>query len=196
VYYRDLTGLVSNINNSLLNQKEALEAKDALLSVDSEILNAAALYGVAVGGYWGLCQGPPENSSPEAQAANPKSPAACPDALKVAKLTLDLFGIFNVSFNCEKVEVTVAEPGLGPFAQVSVARAGDWTVFVGEKATLPGTSLGAKAGFYVSGNDSSFTDAGFKASQSGSIGPIKVDSPFGFQAGIADAVACFTGGCE
>lgn len=194
-WYRDMTGLAANLSDPLLHQYVSLESKALLTNVYGDLTQSAFITLNVLDPYWQLSQGLEESASPQSAGPTPGSSFACPDALNVAKVSLDFFGIMNVSFNCEKVEATVSEPGIGLFAQLAVPRRGDWTVFAGAKGSLPGTTLGAKTGFYISGNDNSFTDAGIKFSQSGSIGPLKFESPFGFKAGIADVVACPLGNC-
>jgi hypothetical protein len=51
---------------------------------------------------------------------------------------------------------------MGPFVQLTVNRSGTFTVFAGVKASLVATSISAKAGFYIQGNDTDFTAAGVK----------------------------------
>ncbi|HEV3420775.1 MAG TPA: tetratricopeptide repeat protein [Candidatus Acidoferrum sp.] len=195
-WYHDMTGLLANIEFPLMHQGLSLQAQADDAGLYADLVAGAFNVTNVLGPWWLASQGPPEPASPPNAMPNPGSSLPCPDILKAAKVSLDFFGVLAISFNCEKVDATLAEPGIGLFAQLSVQRKGDWTVFVGAKGSLPGTSLGAKAGFFVKGNDDSFTDAGIKVSQSGSIGPLKFESPFGFEAGIAATIQCLTGGCD
>jgi tetratricopeptide (TPR) repeat protein len=195
-WYRDMTGLLANIQFDSYHQAQSIRAQADDISLYSDFVVLPTNIVGSLGNWWETSQGSEEPASPQNATPNPGSSFPCPDLLKVAKLNLDFFGVLAISFNCEKIDTTLAQPGLGAFAQLTLVRKGDWTVFVGEKASLPGTTLGAKAGFFVKGNDDSFTDAGIKFSQSGSVGPLKFESPFGFEAGIAATVQCLTGGCD
>ena len=189
VWYRDLTGLAENLSQPLLNQRESLEANVDLISEYQSIINEADGYYVLVGTYWQLCQAPEQTGSPDAQPPNPGNSPACPPTLTAAKLGVDLFDFLSVSFNCEQVDVTVSTgTGLfvkmGPFVQLTVNRSGTFTVFAGVKASLVATSISAKAGFYIQGNDTDFTAAGVKLSASAGVGPVKIDAPVGFQVAL------------
>jgi hypothetical protein len=195
-WYHDMTGLLANIELPLTHQGLSLQAQADDAGLYANLVAGAFNVTNALGPWRLASQGPPEPAAPPNAMPNPGSSVPCPDILKAAKVSLDFFGVLAISFNCEKVDATLAEPGIGLFAQLSVQRKGDWTVFADGKGSLPGTSLGAKAGFSVKWNDGSFTDAGIKVSQSGSIGPLKFESPFGFEAGIAATIQCLTGGCD
>src|SRR5262249_5980955 len=106
-----------------------------------------------------------------------------------------------LSFNCENVELEVAESGIGPFAQLGFAKRPGQnlqaTLFVGAKASVPGLGLSAKEGIYLRADSQQFTDIGFKVSASNTIGApvgrLKIDSPFNMEFGLAAAVQYASG---
>ncbi len=192
-WYHAITGLAGNLNDSLAHQHQSLQAEvDQLFVYYSFARTAGDGFG-PLAFWWEGTQASDAPGGGPAVVPSPGSSVARPDSLKAVKCNIDFFGAFALAVSCEKVDVTVAAPGLGPFAQLSYPRKGDWTVFAGIGGSLPGTGIGAKAGVYLKGNDMGYSDAGMKFSQSVGVGPLKYDSPFGFEAGIAAAKQCFLG---
>jgi tetratricopeptide (TPR) repeat protein len=189
-WYHALTGLAANLSDPLSHQYRSLQAQ-----VDALVLyrNLAATGGNTFGHlafWWEQTEATNEPGGPLAVVPNPGSSLACPDSLKAAKFQVAVLGAIDVSFNCETVEASIAVPGLGPFAELSYPRSGDWTVFMGIAGGVPGTTIGAKIGFGLKGNDGGFTDALLKTSQSVGVGPVQIDSPFGLEMSIAGAMQC------
>ncbi len=104
----------------------------------------------------------------------------CPEDLARASYSLSL-GIFSISVTCEKVTLGASEPGLGPFARLTVTSAGDVTVMAGVKAgvSLGPVSAGVEAGAYLTMHGNTVTDVGITASASAgaSEGPISLSGP-------------------
>jgi hypothetical protein len=164
--------------------------------------------------YTNLVYGPLTTSAPYGCAVTPPAPpndqvgipqvtdpGACPPALTAAKVQLKFADVLSVSFNCENVELEVAEPGLGFFGQIGFkSRPGhnvEATLFVGAKASVSGLPFSAKEGFFIRVDSQQIRDAGFKVSAStlaGSpAGGLKVDSPFNVEFGVAAASQYLSG---
>jgi tetratricopeptide (TPR) repeat protein len=195
-WYRAITGLAANLTDPTRHQYRSLQARiDELFVYADLVANGGFTFG-QLASWWEEAQGtdaPGDSLVPV--VPDPLESLACPASLKSGKMIVDFPGVFEYSFNCEKLEVALTTPGLGPFAQLTVPRNGDWTVFAGAAGSLPipGVKLGAKIGFFIKGNDQGYTDGGFKTTQSFGAGPLRVDSPFNFEAGIVAAKQCFLG---
>jgi hypothetical protein len=205
---RHLTALAANVADPLWHERAMLEAvSDHVQGTFNVLVSQVNLHVELLYRYFddppygcALAQEPVPPPEP-AGALVVREPGACPPALTAAKVQLKLADVFSVSFNCETVELEVAEPGLGLFGQLSLTvRPGQRpqvTLFAGAKASVPGLGLGAKEGFYLRADSQSFTDAGFKVSMSNLVGTplggLKVDSPLNMEFGVAAATQYWTG---
>ena len=166
-----------------------------MLLVYNGLVNRGGVIMGSLATWWEFAQAPEDTSGPsDPGAPGLQSSDPCSGLLKAAKFQGTLFGVIDVSISCEKVSVEISEPGLGPFAQFTVPRSGDWTAFMGVKGSLPGTT--ARFGVYIRGDDNSFTDAGIKSTQSLGSGPLKIESPFDMELGVAAAMKCPLGFCQ
>jgi tetratricopeptide (TPR) repeat protein len=194
-WYRTLTGLAANLSDPAAHELRVSTAQGDELFQYALVVNRGADIMGSLATWWASAQDPEDLSgAPPTDVSDQPGSDPCSGLLKAAKIQESLFDVVNVTINCEKINLEVSEPGLGPFAQLTIPRSGDWTAFMGVKGSLPGTS--AKVGVYLRGNDDSFTDAGIKTSQSFGAGPLKIESPFDMELGIADAMKCPFGFCN
>ncbi|HKE84700.1 MAG TPA: hypothetical protein VKB50_13145 [Vicinamibacterales bacterium] len=192
-WYRALTGLAANLSDPHAHQERQSQAEADFLLRYSGLVNQGGVIMGQLATWWELAQARDDLSfTPPATLPGLQSPNAC-SGLKAVTFSGTLFDVISVDIECEKVTIDIAEPGLGPFVHVTAARSGDWTAFMGVKGSLPGVS--ERFGFYIRGNDDSFTDAGIKMTQSIGAGPLKINSPFEMELGIAAAMKCPFGFC-
>jgi hypothetical protein len=193
-WYRTLTGLAANLSDPYAHQWRSSQAEaDWFLFYYGLVNRGAGIMG-SLATWWEDAQAPEDMSGPTATEPTLQSSDACSGLLKAAKLQGTLFDAVSVNINCEKVTAELSEPGLGPFLSLDKPRSGDWTVFMGVKGSIPGFT--GKFGVYIRGNDQSFTDAGIKSAASIGSGPLKVQSPFDMELGVADAMKCPLGFCD
>src|SRR5262249_16897166 len=138
-WYRALTGLAANLSDPNANQERNAQAQGDMLLLYYGLPNRGGGIMGSLASWWEFAQAPDDPSGPsDPGAPTLGSSDPCSGLLKAAKFQGTLFDAANVSINCEKVTVEVSEPVLGPFAQLTYPRSGDWTVFFGVKGSALG----------------------------------------------------------
>jgi hypothetical protein len=150
------------------------------------VVASAWLYTGYMGHVYELCEAAP---APAQESTDPKleKSARCPEGLRGAKVKYRLGDLFEIGFNCEEVEISVAaEEGLAPFAKIKLKNDGTVTAFAGVQG---GAGAVAQEGFYITGNVKSgaLTDGGFKVAVEYNAGPISVDG-FEYNLSVATAI--------
>src|ERR1700722_634216 len=144
------TAIYANIANNDINQAEALELDFTKEVYLYELMSEVWSWEDEAESFLQQVEArqPPPVTCPDSLGPDQSPPATtadhiekCPEDLARASYSFSL-GIFSIGVTCEKVTVGASEPGLGPFARLTVTSTGDVTIMAGVKA---GVSLGPAA---------------------------------------------------
>ncbi len=163
---RWISAVYANIATSAVSKAYALgldEQKQAFIENITEAVWNWEETAVSLDDSFGDCQdsqGP--DQPPPAQSVDRID--RCPQDLQRANFSIS-FEVFRITANCERVSVTVAAPGLGPFGKLTLNRNGDLTIMAGVRAgvSLGAAGAGIKAGAYVTIHSDTISDVGVTA---------------------------------
>jgi predicted Zn-dependent protease len=185
-WYKHVTGIAANLGDPVRNEIAQLTLENDAEAMLLNVVLRAQLYTSMLGFTYEMCEAAP---APAQESTDPKleKSARCPEGLRGAKVKYRFGDLFEIGFNCEEVEVSLAaEELLGPFIKINLKNDGTITGFAGVQG---GAGTVAQEGFYVTGNlkSGALTDGGFKVAVEYNAGPISVDG-FEYKLSVATAI--------